>query len=253
MSWAGSTLIGIPLIGLVIAAYGWQCPFALLGLLGLAGIAAIFWGLPADRPNRSTPVGPRLLLYSWQQLAQSRQARALLIMAFLISMANDGLFVITGAWLEQRFDLGVAAIGFGTVVIGLSELSGEFLTAALADRMGKKRAIMTGLGLAAAAYAVLPLAGQSLNGALAGLFALFLSVEFTIVTTFSLATEVLPDRRATMMSGLLAAAGLGRMAGALTGGWLWVTGGLPAVTVGAALLNAAAWAVIARGLTGRDG
>ncbi|MDX1267830.1 MAG: MFS transporter [Oceanisphaera sp.] len=252
-SWAGSTLIGIPLVGLVIAAYGWQRPFVMMGLLGLAGIVAIGIGLPPDRPHRDVPVGPGLLLRAWRQLAQSRAARALLIMVFLISMANDGLFVITGAWLEQQFNLSVAAIGFGTVVIGLSELCGEFITAALADRMGKKRAILIGLGLATIAYAALPIAGQSLKGALVGLFGLFLSVEFTIVTTFSLATEVLPDQRATMMSGLLAAAGLGRMAGALSGGWLWIAGGLPAVTACAAILNAVAVIVIIRRLRGRRG
>jgi predicted MFS family arabinose efflux permease len=247
-SWAGSTLIGVPLMGLVIAAYGWQRPFTILGLLGLVGIAAIRIGIPAEQPRRSVPAGSRLLVLSWRQLAHNRQAQALLMMGFLISMANDSLFVITGVWLEEQFNLSVAAIGFGTIVIGFSELSGEFLTVALADRLGKKRAIMLGLVLGTTAYAALPMVGPSLNGALAGLFGLFLSVEFTIVTTFSLATEVLPDRRATMMAGLLAAAGLGRMAGALAGGWLWVAGGLPAVTAVAAGLNAAALIVIARGL-----
>ena len=247
-SWAGSTLIGVPLMGLVIAAYGWQRPFTILGLLGLVGITAIRIGIPAEQSRRSVPAGSRLLVLSWRQLAHNRQAQALLMMGFLISMANDSLFVITGVWLEQQFNLSVAAIGFGTIVIGFSELSGEFLTVALADRLGKKRAIMLGLVLGTTAYAALPMVGPSLNGALAGLFGLFLSVEFTIVTTFSLATEVLPDRRATMMAGLLAAAGLGRMAGALAGGWLWIAGGLPAVTACAAGLNAAGLIVIARGL-----
>ena len=96
----------------------------------------------------------------------------------------------------------------------------------------------------------MPLLDSSLGWALTGLFSLFIAVEFTIVTTFSLATEVLPHHRATMMAGLLAAAGLGRMAGALSGGWLWVTGGLAAVAASAAILSAAAWIVIAWGLRG---
>ncbi|MDX1269648.1 MAG: MFS transporter, partial [Oceanisphaera sp.] len=252
MSWAGSTLIGIPLMGLVIATYGWQWPFAFLGLLGLIGIVAVGISLPPDRPLRSgVPAVYHLLSQSWRQLAQSRQARAMLMLDFLISMANDGLFVVTGAWLEQQYGLSLAAIGFSTVVIGFSELSGECLTAALADRIGKKHAIMIGLGMATVAYAALPMAGSSLNAALVGLFGLFLSVEFTIVTTFSLATEMLPDRRATMMAGLLAAAGLGRMAGALMGGWLWIAGGLPAVTTSAAILNAVAAIIVTQELHGR--
>ncbi len=250
-SWAGSTLIGVPLIGLLIATYGWQQAFPVMGLLGLIGIAAMRWGIPADRRHEKPLAGPGLLIRAWRQLAQSSAARSILILGFLISMANDGLFVIIGAWLEDRFNLSVAAIGFGTIVIGLSELCGEFLTVAIADRMGKKRAILLGLFLGTAAYAALPFLDRALGLALAGLFVLFLAVEFTIVTTFSLATEILPAQRATMMAGLLAAGGLGRMAGALTGGWLWVSGGLVAVTACAALLNTAAFIAILWGLRGR--
>ncbi len=250
-SWAGSTLIGVPLVGLLIASYGWQQPFPVMGLLGLIGMAAIYWGIPADGRNRNTAPGPRLLIHAWRQLAHSRPARSILVLAFLISMANDALFVIIGVWLEEAFNLSVAAIGFGTIVIGLSELCGEFLTVAIADRMGKKRAILLGLVMGSAAYAVLPYMDSALGLALVGLFGLFLAVEFTIVTTFSLATEILPDQRATMMAGVLAAAGLGRTAGALTGGWLWVSGSLVAVTATAALLNAAACLSILWGLRGR--
>ncbi len=250
-SWAGSTLIGVPLVGVLIANDGWQRPFLVMGLLGLIGLAAIRWGIPVDRRQGGGAMNAGALIAAWRQLAKSRAARAVLALGFLVSMANDILFVIIGAWLESRFDLGVAAIGFGTIVIGLSELGGEFLTVALADRMGKRRAILLGLVSGALAYAALPLMERTLGMALAGLFGLFLVVEFTIVTTFSLATEVMPDRRATMMAGLLAAAGLGRMAGALAGGWLWIAGGLTAVAGCAAALSAAAGIAVGWGLRGR--
>ena len=115
-SWAGSTLIGVPLIGLLIATYGWQQAFPVMGLLGLIGITAMRWGIPADRRHEKPLAGPGLLIRAWRQLAQSSAARSILILGFLISMANDGLFVIIGAWLEDRFNLSVAAIGFGTIV-----------------------------------------------------------------------------------------------------------------------------------------
>ncbi len=250
-SWAGSTLIGVPLVGVLIASYGWQRPFLAMGVLGLVGLAAIRWGIPADRRPGGGTMSAGALIAAWRQLGQSRPARSVLALAFLVSVANDALFVIIGAWLESRFNLGVAAIGFGTIVIGLSELGGEFLTVAIADRLGKRRAILLGLVSGVCAYAALPLMERTLGMALAGLFGLFLVVEFTIVTTFSLATEVMPDRRATMMAGLLAAAGLGRMAGALAGGWLWIAGGLSAVAGCAAALSAAAGIAVGLGLRGR--
>ncbi len=249
-SWAGSTLIGVPLVGMLIAAYGWRQPFLVMGLLGFLGVAAIRLALPADRRRGGGTVDAGALITAWRHLAQNRSARSILALGFLISMANDAVFVIIGVWLETRFDLSVAAIGFGTIVIGLSELCGEFLTVAIADRIGKRRAILLGLALGTVAYGALPLMARTLGLALAGLFGLFLVVEFTIVTTFSLATEVMPERRATMMAGLLAAGGLGRMAGALTGGWLWVEGSLAAVTGCAAVLSGAACLTIARGLKG---
>ena len=251
MSWAGSTLVGIPVVGFIIAAYGWRQPFLLMGILGLIGMAAIRVGVPEDHRPRSRSAGAGALVHAWRQLAHQRSARMLILLGFLISMANDGVFVIMGAWLERQFDLSVTQIGLGSIVIGLAELSGEVLTMALADRLGKKRAILGGLLVGTGVYAVLPFTGNALGWALAGLFCIFLTVEFTIVTTFSLATEVLPRQRATMMAGLLAAAGMGRMAGALTGGWLWVTGGLTAVALNAAILSALAWIVVAWGLRGR--
>ena len=80
----------------------------------------------------------------------------------------------------------------------------------------------------------------SLPLALVGLFILFIAVEFTFVTALSMATEILPDQRATMMSGMLAVAGLGRMAGAVTGGFLWLSQGAVAVALLSALLCAVA-------------
>lgn len=92
-----------------------------------------------------------------------------------------------------------------------------------------------GLSLAIFSYAALPFIGRSLQAALAGLFLIFLFLEFTIVCSFSLGTELLPNSRATMVAGYFTAAALGRMAGALTGTPAWLAGGLPAVAVTSAV------------------
>ena len=47
-----------------------------------------------------------------------------------------------------------------------------------------------------------------------------------MVTSLSLCTELLPGFRATMMAGFLAAAGVGRVLGALMGGAVWQAGGI---------------------------
>ena len=247
-SWAASTLIGIPLVGFIIAWQGWRAPFAVMGLAALAGMILIALRLPSEPRPRSTQLKVSNLRHAWRRLFRNRTARAMLLLAFLVSMANDCIFVIYGAWLEEQFHLSVAQLGLGSSVIGIAELCGEFMTVGLADRMGKPRALFLGIGLSMAGYLVLPWTAISLPFALAGLFGLFVAVEFTFVTALSMATEILPDHRATMMSGLLAVAGIGRMAGAITGGFLWISQGTTAVAMVSALLCGAAALSLANGL-----
>jgi len=136
-----------------------------------------------------------------------------------------------------------------TLVIGAAELLGEGLTASIADRLGLKRAIMASLALSALSYVLLPWVGRrTLPLALAGLFFLFLTVEFSIVTGFSLFTEILPDARATMMSGIVATTSVGRMIGALVGGPVWLAGGLTATGLVSAAISGLALISLAWGL-----
>ena len=48
-SWAGSTLIGIPGIALLIDRFGWRAPFFVLGVLGIVGILALIILIPGDK------------------------------------------------------------------------------------------------------------------------------------------------------------------------------------------------------------
>ena len=246
-SWSGCTLLGIPAIGLLMTHYGWRSPFFVLGALGLAGLAVLRLILPRDRWGAPTGGGPWRF---WQQLMRQPQALGTLGYAFWVSLANDNLFVVFGAWFEESFHLSLAALGFGTVVIGAAELGGEALTAWLGDRLGLKRSVLAGLCLSTACYALLPLVGLSLWPALAGLFVLFLSLEFTIVASLSLSTELVPGLRATMMAGFFAAAGIGRVVGALLGGPVWLWGGIGATGLVSAGASLAALACLLWGLRG---
>jgi DHA1 family inner membrane transport protein len=78
----------------------------------------------------------------------------------------------------------------------------------------------------------------------------FLTVEFTIVTALSLSTELVPAVRATMMSGFFAAAGIGRVVGALLGGHLWTAGGIGFVGLLSALISGGALVSLLWGLRG---
>jgi predicted MFS family arabinose efflux permease len=74
--------------------------------------------------------------------------------------------------------------------------------------------------------------------ALAVLFVIFVCYEFVVVTAMSLATELLPLARATMISALIVASSLGRAVGTSGGALVWQEGGLVATSAFAATVTA---------------
>jgi predicted MFS family arabinose efflux permease len=248
LGWSGSSLVGVPLIGLLIASVGWQSPFIILGFLTILSAIALRKLIPAESRQPAKTVASIHFRQIWPELRRERAALGLLAFSFFIGLANDNFFIIYGAWLEQAFVLSIVALGLASSVIGAAELVGEGLTASIADRLGLKRSIISGLALSVLSYLLLPLLGHTLPLALLGLFIIFLTFEFAIVTTISLATEVLPGARATMMASLMATMGVGRVIGALVGGPIWLAGGLITVCVVSAVTTALALACLWWGL-----
>ena len=215
LSWAGSTIIGIPLLSLLIARTDWRAPFWALGVLGALAVITTAWAIP-KRKNAVSGIPGLNYRAAWSSVLVSTPALAALGFAFFSSMANDTVFVTYGIWLESQFGLGIVALGMATSVIGIAELTGESVTVFLADRIGLRPAVIGGTVLAAVSYGLLPVIGTTLPLALVGLFLVFVSFEFTYVTALSLFTEVLPSARSTMMASVQAVAGVGRVCSADT-------------------------------------
>ena len=85
---------------------------------------------------------------------------------------------------------------------------------------------------------------------MAGLFIHFLIFEFTIISSLALCTELQPEMRATAIAGFIAAAGLGRIFGALIGGPIWLAGGIVATGLVSAAISTLALVSLYRGLRG---
>lgn len=227
ISWSVATLAGIPMAGFIISKMGWQAPF-----LVLAGSSVIcLWLVSAyiedDSRVAQTSEIPetankfKTLIKSMAPFFKHPRALGAMGFAFFVSFANDNLFVIYGAWLENLFDFSVVELGLGTVVIGVGELCGSVGTAFLADRFGLKRSVCYGVLLSGLSYLLVPMSEFSMWAALGALFLIFFLFEFTIVSLISMCTELIPGSRATMMSLFFGAAGLGRVAGAFYGGLVW--------------------------------
>ena len=231
LAWAGSTLIGIPLMGILIEKLGWQAPFLAVGLISLIFVGLIAALFPKDQKRTRKGGQLKETVDFWKQILTNRAAVGVLLFALFIAIANDAIFVVYGAWLEDSFNLSIIALGISTSVIGMAEVSGEALTAFFADKIGLKKSIFLGLSALAVSFMLLPLADRNLTVALVGLFFIFVSFEFTFVTSMGLSTELAPESRATMMSAFYAIAGVGHMIGAVFGGIAWSAGKLVGTSI----------------------
>ena len=237
LAWSISAIVGVPLVGFLIARRGWLAPFPLLALLGLLSFGLLLRILPRD------PATPGKHFDGWKNLRQVftyPPALAGLVMVMLYSAANEMVTFVYGVWIEERFALMIASLGAAALGIGLAELGGESLVGALTDRIGKRRAIAYGLVLNCLAALLLVFLGGGLLGALAGLFLFYLTFEFTLVSGIPLMSEILPPARAMLMAAHMALISLGRAVGDLLAPRLFTNAWLPGMDAnafGAILFN----------------
>jgi len=209
LGWSGAFLVGVPVMGVLIARVGWIAPFPLLSLLGFTAFFAIYRIMPRDVPDESVRAS---MFSNFAIVFASSAARAGLAVGFLFSFSNELVNLVMGIWLEDAFGLKIASLGAVAIVIGLAELGGEGLVSGLVDRLGKRRAVAIGLVGNSMAAVALPVFGVNTQGALIGLFLFFISFEFTLVSSLPLMSEILPKRRATFMALIFAGGSLGRAA-----------------------------------------
>ena len=234
-SWSLAFIAGVPLMGTLIAAYGWNAPFPLLAGFGLV-MFAVVWRIIPRTDYASSGTG----------MASAKKIRAVLTnvpalagisIALWASAANELVNLIFGVWLEDSFGLRIAALAGASAVIGLSELGGEGLVALTTDRLGKPRALALGLTGNILAALLLPIAGRTETGALVGLFLFYITFEYVLVSHIPLMTEVMPEARATLLSFNVTGHSLGRMIGALLATFVYQQLGFFPVTLIAILFN----------------
>jgi predicted MFS family arabinose efflux permease len=225
LSWSGAWLLGVPASGLLIEHFGWRAPWAALIVLGLLGLTLTCVSLPpASRPATRRRGGSFVAstIGTWRNLLRRRSVAALLATSFLLTMASEVPFIVYGAWLETSFGLSLSTLGLASTVVGVAEATAELGSAAITDRLGKKRSVLAGLlGLAASMIALPWLSRLGLVAALAGVMLMLLNFEFGLVSLLPLATELAPEARASLFSLTVTAFSLSRILAALVGGWLW--------------------------------
>ena len=246
LGWASGGLIGAPIVAFAIAQWGWQSPFA---LIALGGMAALVWTSivlsKASAIPHSRHVNMRAAIAT---IPRHRSAVLMLCVACAFMLAADMIAISYAAWLEHTFHVDVITLGSIVATFAFADVCGEALSMWGVDRFGKKRALLVGYIGTTIFYFSMPLLGASLAVAVAVLFLFYVCFEFTVVSVFPLVSELVPEARATMLSLTTLAASVGRVFGALVGAWLFARGGFGANGVVAGLIIGVVTLVFAWGV-----
>ena len=230
MSWALAMLIGAPIVAVLIRGIGWRAPFVVL-----AGAAALSLAVVVRHvePGRATPstttAGGRLPWRTFPPLFASAATAA----------AGLGLFVVSGAWLDDRHGVSTGGLGVVAAAYGAVELGASTLVVVASDRFGARRSVFAGLLVLLAGCGVVAVSGNSTILAVIGLLVFLAGFEYAFVSSLTLVTEAAPEARGRTI-------GLSNAFGTLTrAGSVVLTGQLyEAYGMGGSLV----WIVTAAGL-----
>jgi len=248
-SWALTGIVGLSLIGLLIAATGWRTPFVLLAA-ALVAMSFVFGSLPADGEGASESSEMsrgswRLQLASLLKVSSNRRSTWATILAGSLSFfAAVQVMIAHGAWLVDQYGLDAAKLGLVALIFGFFDLTASVSVSLFTDRLGKKRSVIIGIVGSIICYALMPVLNVALVSAVAIMGAARMCFEFNIVSHFPLLSEQVPTQRGQVMtlgSAMMMIAGT--LAG-FSGPWLYVNLGVAAlawtsaaaVTIGCAIV-----------------
>jgi predicted MFS family arabinose efflux permease len=231
-----STVIGVPLAGLLAAAGSWRWG---LGAVSVIAALALLSSFRVSSPRTGTQPG------YWSSIVSALRDRAAMTpisVSFLWFVASLGLFTYIGQYLYGVFDFGARERALSVGAYGVMGIVGEFGGAGFARRAGKRTAVF--IGLLGLIVAFLLIALNTTSGLLALLtLALWGAASwFGMPSQQAIISELRPAARGTLLSLNNSSMYLGAMVGsALMGsvlGWggFAAAGGLSAAVIAAAAL-----------------
>jgi MFS transporter, DHA1 family, inner membrane transport protein len=260
MSWALGLLLGAPMIAVILHWVGWRGPFAAIAVLTAASALLVTWLVPRDHLNRSDAgldIGPDTGLEeqtvpadratSGRSALLGSRAWRVLFSSALLAASGMSVFVVSGAWLNERFGVSTAGLGLIAAGFGAVELVASGTTAVWADRLGKRRSVMVGLGILGAGIVLTASAENSVVIAVLGLTVFLAGFEYGFVSSLSLVSEAAPAARGRALGWSNSIGTLARAGGLAASGLLYDSFGIH----GSLLLATVAGLIAAGLLPGR--
>ena len=241
-SWALSWIIGVPVFAYLASRVSWWSPFLLMGLVAALGAACV-WAT-ARQVMHAADTHATLSLSTWRTVWRNPKARLFFVFGLGITVAAQLPYLVYPLWMQHQFKLSIEELGIASTVLGMADLIAELLTVVLVDRLGKRRSVIAAGVFYTLAFALFWLLQSTLAGMLIALFCIYLAFEFTLVASLPIATEMVPEARATMMGFNQASHASGRIIGSLIAlplfgvDRLWLVALAGCVSVGVAIVFA---------------
>lgn len=223
MGWALSFVVAVPLLGFIIARFGWLSPFPVMGILGIISVVCLLWIVPPGKKALNTQ--KEKVQHGILQVISSPTAIAGVLMILFFCAAHEVVNLVFGVWMEDSYGLTINELGIASTVIGIAEILSVITVSWLITKVGSKRTVAIGLVFSAITAIFIPWIGRfGLWGAEVGLFLFNLAFQIPFIAYAPLLTEVLPLARASLLGATLASVGVGRMLGALVAPFLFGLG-----------------------------
>ena len=238
-----------PALGGVLSRWGPAAPFVGAAVLAALNGVLAWYRLPESLPPEAraaarpaSGLGARLATV----LAAGPRLRRLYLAGFLATLALAAVEAIVGLWAARRWAATAEMVGYGFAIVGVVAAAAQgLMVGPLVRRLGERRSALVGLGVLAAAMALIP-AAPSLPLVVA---ALALWALGHAAATPAISAMVSHQGGASEQGRLLAASqslsALGRVLGPWGGGVALAHVGLAAPYLGAAVVALMALAVLA--------
>jgi len=256
-SWALSGIVGLFLMGQLIAVSGWRAPFFVL-----AGGLVVAWFVYRELPptHHAAPDPMSAAATSSRGSASPRQSLFAQVCRFFTlesnrrsawatilggACANFGMLHIAttyGAWLVTEYGLSAQQLGTVALAIGCADLCGSVSASMIADRLGKRSSVLLSWSAAAVVALFLPWFDTGLLWGVTALLLLRVASEYGIISHMSLVSGQSASERGKVMTLAFA---IGRTGGTLasftgppayTAYGIWGLGPLAAVAIALAVL-----------------
>lgn len=208
-SWALTGIVGLSLIGQLIAAANWRAPFFVLSF-GLIISFFIFRTLPGAR-DRSRPSQPLPTVTSASNLfariraffhieSNAASAYATIIASTFTFVGAMQLMVIHGVWYADQYGLGARELGYVSLLFGCFDLIASVSVSLFTDRFGKRRSVILGVAGAMIGYLLIPWLNFAVIPAVISAAVARGFFEFAIVANLTLLSVQSPKQRGKVMT-----------------------------------------------------